>query len=106
MIARFGLLVQMAQLLAQLFIDWNNSRQTFNEPFTFMVPRSAVSDLNPEYEGVLVTISPVRKQESTINITELGVVQAIRGTIGNGRWKPNWNIKGLKRLLFWIVNRA
>lgn len=106
MIARFGLLVQMAQLLAQLFIDWSNARQTFNEPFTFMVPRSAVSDLKPEYTGVLVTISPIRKHESMVNITELGVVQAVRGTIGNKLWKPNLNIGQLKSFVLRIVNRA
>jgi len=62
---RYGILVQMTQLLAQLFLDWCIARDRFTEPFSFMVPREALSDAPDNDTGYLVTITPVKKKAGT-----------------------------------------
>lgn len=88
MTPRYGILIQLAHMLAQAFLDWCIARDVFSEPFTFTVPGECVSGLEPEYEGVLVTISPIKKRHSEVKFTELSVVQAVRSTIGNKEYKP------------------
>lgn len=66
MTPRYGLLVQVSQLLAQLFIDWCISRDIF-EPFSFTVPRETVSGLEGTHTGILVTIAPVKRVDRKKN---------------------------------------
>jgi hypothetical protein len=99
---RRGLMVQQTQHLAQLYLDWVAATgMNSDEPVNFMVPRSALDGLDPKYDGIFITISPAKKRVSTVNFTELGVVQAIRGTIGNKDWKP---LEGFRKLFpKWIL---
>lgn len=88
MTPRYGLLVQLCQLLAQLFLDWCNARDKFDEPFTFIVPGECVTGLEDEHVGVLVTISPIKKHETQVCFDELSVAQSVRSTIGNKDYRP------------------
>jgi hypothetical protein len=59
---RYGILVQMAQLLAQLFLDWCVARDRITEPFSLLVPRDVLSDAPDNDVGYQVTITPVKKK--------------------------------------------
>ena len=87
---RRGLLVQTAQLMAQLYLDWCVARGVFDEPFTFLVPRETLDNLPEPYRGVFITVSPAKMGESVYNLTPLGIVNGIAGTIGDKRWKPRF----------------
>lgn len=67
MLPRYGLIVQMAQFLAQLFLDWCAGEKTMREPFAFVVPRSALTGLPEEFEGVLVTVSALKRTNGRLN---------------------------------------
>lgn len=63
---RYGILVQMAQILAQAFIDWCIAKDKFID-FSFLVPRECVTGLDDGRRGVIVTIAlaPAEEQEGT-----------------------------------------
>lgn len=61
MTARYGILVQLAQILTQAFLDWCSQRDVLDEPFTFIVPPECLTGLEPEYSGVLVTLTPIKE---------------------------------------------
>jgi hypothetical protein len=58
---RYGILVQLAHLLAQAFLDWCTDRDVPTEPFSFVVPTACVIGLDAKHTGVLVTITPIEK---------------------------------------------
>ena len=67
MLPRYGLIVQMAHLLAQLFLDWCAGGNSIREPFAFVVPKSALTGLPDECEGVLVTVSTLKHPKGRLD---------------------------------------
>lgn len=57
---RYGILVQTAQLVAQLFIDWCISKDLL-KPLKIVVPGECLENLEG-YAGVEVTIAFIKKR--------------------------------------------
>lgn len=57
MIPRYGILVQMASILAQLFIDWCRERDAEPLSLSITIPAACVTGLDDGQTGIKVTIS-------------------------------------------------
>jgi hypothetical protein len=61
MTARYGILVQMAQLIAQLFLDWMAAQAEPADSFSFLVPAETVENAPTGLEGFMVTVTPMKR---------------------------------------------
>jgi hypothetical protein len=59
MIPRYGILVQMAQLLAQLFLDWCKERDEEPLSLSITIPSACVTGLDDGHSGIKVTITTI-----------------------------------------------